>query len=88
MRKLKTFELIFKKVNNNWIYDNFVRSTEMKIVEQKDFFAYALTDEFLELVEKKINDILKEDNKAEMVIGRFVQIKDDAYVMEALGLAK
>lgn len=88
VKKLKTFELLFEKKGGRWKYDTFVRSTEMTIKEQKKFFAYALTQDFLEVVEERVNEHLLGDNEAEIVVVKFVQDKGDAYMMDAIGLAK
>lgn len=88
IKKLKTFELLFEKKDGKWKYDTFVRSTEMTIKEQKKFFAYALTEDFLEVVEERVNEHLLGDNEAEIVVVKFVQDKGDAYMMDAIGLAK
>ena len=88
IKKLKTFELLFEKKNGKWKYATFVRITEMTIEEQKKFFDYAITEDFLEVVEERVNEHLLGDNEAEIVVVKFVQDKGDAYIMDAIGLAK
>lgn len=80
--------MLFKKKDEKWKYDTFVRSTEMTIEEQKKFFAYAITEDFLEAVEERVNEHLFGDNEAEIVVVKFIQDKGDAYLMDAIGLAK
>lgn len=86
MNKLKNFELTFKKENNKWSYNTFVRTTQMSIKEQKDFFYNILTDEVLEVVEKKVNESLYGNNEEGLAIVKFALVDDDAYEIVAIGV--